>query len=98
MLGNILGVVEKTNTRPLLITFIALSFVTLLNGGALLKNPFSEQAFGIPVAILFAYCVVWYWSSLIHWLNASLSSNDIASFGPLVGCSILAFCLLVTFW
>lgn len=97
MLTEILGVVEKTPPRPLLIVFIALAISTFNRDGGLLANPFSAHALAIPILVSLAYAFVWGWVALVHRLNSSLADNDIASWGPLIGCSVLAFGILVTF-
>jgi len=97
MLKELLGVVEKTNTRPLLVTFFALSMATASSNDTLLTNPFSWQLILLPFAVFLAYGLVWGWVYLIHSMNSTLADNGVASWGPMIGSTILAFCLLVTF-
>ena len=97
MLKDILGVVEKVNTRPLLITFLALSMTTFLRAVNLLAEPLSWYAVLLPFFVLLAYGLVWSWISFVHNLNAHLADSDITSWGPIIGCSLLAFCMLIAF-
>ena len=97
MLKEIFGVAEKANTRPLLIVFAALSLATLQEGAQLLKDPFQWSALMLPIAVFSAFGVVWGGFVVLHRLYAALPDNDIMSWGPVIGCSILAFCLLVSF-
>ncbi|GHD81828.1 hypothetical protein ACFSQE_07595 [Vogesella fluminis] len=95
MLTEILGVLEKTNTRPLLIALSTLSFMVRSTDGAILADPFSWDLVALPILGLVAYATVFAWIYMIHRMNLRLSENDIASWGPIVGGSLLAFCLLV---
>ncbi|SOZ10605.1 hypothetical protein [Cupriavidus taiwanensis] len=97
MLTELLGVVEKTNTRPLLIAFVALSLLSLSRGANLVANPLSWQTLALPVIVGLSYLLIWFWLALIDRMNSSLSDSDIASFGPLIGCTLLAFCFMLTF-
>jgi hypothetical protein len=98
MLKEILGVVEKTNTRPLLIVFVALALSTFDKKGGPLADPMSWKSLVLPVLVFISYTLVWMWIEFVHRLNDRLADNDIASWGPLVGCSVLAFCIVLTFW
>lgn len=51
----------------------------------------------LPVAVAIAYVLVYLWGDLVVRLNAGLKQNDIASWGPLIGCVVLALCLQITF-
>lgn len=98
MLKDILGVIEKTNTRPLLITFLGLTMCTFANGIDILAAPTSwETLVLIPFAIFFSYGLVFAWIFLVIDLNARLREGDLASWGPMIGCSILAYALLIVF-
>lgn len=97
MLAEILGAVEKTNTRPLLIAFVALSGMSLA-GSELFHDPISWGfLLLLPVAVAVADVLVFLWGDGVTRLNAGLRENDIASWGPFIGCAVLALCLQITF-
>ncbi|WP_208457703.1 hypothetical protein [Burkholderia pyrrocinia] len=98
MLKDILGVVEKVNTKPVLIAFIAICMVTVHDDGLkLLVDPISPNLVLVPVAVLISYILVWLWIWRINVMNAGLADNDIASIGVIIGCSILTICILIAF-
>lgn len=97
MLAEILGVVEKTNTRPLLISFVALSFISVGTKGKILADPFSLELLLLPASAFLAYGLIFGWIFIVQWLNSGLSDYDLGSWGPLIGSTILAFCLLMVF-
>jgi hypothetical protein len=96
MLSEILGIVEKTNTRPLLLAVGALALSTVNLETSLLTDPLSWRALALPILVVLAYLAVWLWQDLVFRLNSNLSDNDVASWGPLLGCTILAWCLAAT--
>lgn len=97
MLTEVLGVVEKANTRPLLIAMTTLSLLVRATGGAILGDPFTWALVVILPLGVMAYVLVIGWIYMIQGMNARLPENDMASWGPIIGSSLLAFCLLLTF-
>jgi hypothetical protein len=97
VLTELLGVVVKIKTQPLLVAFITLSAAVLATGGAILADPFSWQLLTIPFFGLFTTALVFGWFFFVHSLNSRLAENDIASWGPMIGSVLLTFCLLVAF-
>lgn len=97
MIAEILGVVEKTNTRPLLISFVALSMAAGATSGTILIDPLSWQLMILPIAVFVSYVLIYGWVLLIHKMNSRLADNDIASWGPMIGSALLAFCVLQIF-
>jgi hypothetical protein len=98
MIKELLGVVERFDTRPLLVTFTALSFATYNRHGALLLvDPFNWYSLCLIFFIFAAYLSIYLWVLSIHNLNFGLKQNDILNWGLLIGCTILAFCILVIF-
>lgn len=97
MLKEMLGVVEKTDTYPLLVSFTALSLACVYKSGELLRDPYSIDVAVIIPAVLCGYILIWGWKQLIRSMDSRLSSSDIVHHGPIVGCAILSCCLLVTF-
>lgn len=97
MLKEMLGVVEKTNTYPLLVSFTALSLACIYNSGELLRNPYSSHLLIMIPAVLCAYILIWGWKQIIRNMDAGLSLSDIVHHGPMVGCAILSCCLIITF-
>jgi hypothetical protein len=96
MIKELLGVVERFDTRPLLVTFTALSFATYNRHGALLLvDPFNWYSLCLIFFIFAAYLSIYLWVLSIHNLNFGLKQNDILNWGLLIGCTILAFCILV---
>jgi hypothetical protein len=96
MLSEILSIVEKTNTRPLLIVFVSLSALVCASPETL-QNPFTWTSTLLLLFALVAYALVWCWIIFIIFLNSLLNEADIASYGPLIGGALLSFCLLITF-
>lgn len=98
MFKDIFGVVEKVNTRPLLISLIGVCFVTANEDGQqLLRHPISWRLVALPPMVIFAYGLVWVWVWRINCMNSRLSESDIASIGVIVGCCILSVCLVIAF-
>ena len=98
MLKELLGAVEKPNGRPLLIVLVAISMVVVAPADhTLLTEPLQPALLALPIAVMFAYGLLWIWFSCVHNLNHRLQDNDIGSWGPILGCSVLAGCLLVSF-
>lgn len=99
MLTDILGVVEKTQTRPLLLGFMTLSMLIMGPKSELLRTPWSADVLMVPVCALMAYFLLFIWVRTIHRLNAMLPPEDLASgcWGPMIGSALLAVCLLFTF-
>jgi hypothetical protein len=88
---------EKPRSQPLLYVFLSISLLTLYKDFDLLANPISWRLLLLPVSVLVSYLLVYWWKSLIWRINSRLSENDIGNWSPLIGCSILALCVLITF-
>lgn len=97
MLAEILAVIEKANSRVLLFIFVGLFFYSFLGDGEVIADPLSYNGLSLLIFIVWAYGLTGIWFELIEKMNDSLPENDMASWGPIVGGTILAFCLLVTF-
>jgi hypothetical protein len=97
MLTEILGVIEKTNTRPLLTAMITISLLIHITEGTILVDPFIPELILLPILGFFADALLYLWIYFIHLMNSRLQENDTASWGPLIGSSLLAFCLLLAF-
>lgn len=97
MLTEILGVLEKTNTRPVLTAFVILSLMIKATDGGLMSNPVSWEMALLLVFGPMAYAMVFYWIIGVTRLNSSLPENDVVSYGPMLGSSLLAVCLIFAF-
>lgn len=98
MLKDFLDALGKIKSRPLLIVFAVLAMSTFDPSGGPIKDPFSASSLFLPFLTAFSFVLVVSWSMLIRRLNSSLSDYDSANWGVLLGGTILAFCLCVTFW
>ncbi|MFJ3119595.1 hypothetical protein ACIPI6_23975 [Pseudomonas protegens] len=98
MFKDILEVFGKVKSRPLLVVFGALAMSTFLAGGGPIVDPFSAESFALPVFVFFADVMVIAWILFVQNINGRLSENDHANWGRVLGGTILAFCLCVTFW
>ncbi|MBB3260373.1 putative membrane protein [Paraburkholderia bannensis] len=97
MLAEILGVIEKANSRVLLFIFVGLFFYCFLGDGENIADPLSANGASLIILIVWAYGLTGMWIELVGKMNDSLPENDLASWGPIIGGTILAFCLLITF-
>lgn len=98
MLKDILDALAKVKSRPLLVVFTALAMSTFLTGGGPVKDPFSAETFALPILVLIADVMVIAWVLFVRNLNSRLSEHDHANWGPVLGGTVLAFCISVTFW
>jgi len=97
MLKDVLNVAEKADMRNLLTVFVSLALVTYDKDVTLLENPFTWKLLLVPIVVFMAYTTTFAWRMGIHRLNSGLPENDLASWGPLVGCSLLAVAILFSF-
>ncbi|QVW21929.1 hypothetical protein KJF94_18805 [Pseudomonas hormoni] len=98
VIKDLLDALGKIKSRHLLIVFAALSISTFAPGGGPIANPFSAISFMLPFLVIAAYVIVISWVLFVHQLNSGLADHDLASWGPVIGGTLLAFCLSVTFW
>lgn len=98
MLKDFLDALGKIKSRSLLVVFAALALSTFMPEGGPLKNPFSVGSLTLFFFVIFAEIMVICWMSVVHHLNSRLADHDLASWGPYLGGTVLAFCLCVTFW
>lgn len=98
MFKEILDALGKIRSRSLTIVFIALAISTFAENGGPIANPFSMISMVLPFLVFFASLLLICWVDLIHRFNSRLADHDQASWGPMLGGSLLAFCLSVTFW
>ena len=97
MLAEILGIIEKANSRVLLFIFIGLFFYSFLGDDEIVVNPLSSNSAALIIFIPLGYFLTGVWIELVERMNESLPENDMASWGPIIGGIVLAFCFLVTF-
>lgn len=97
MLTELLGVIEKTNSRPFLVSFVTLSLATEVTNGSILADPFSWQLAVLVVLGFCSYALVFGWIYAIVRMNFALKEGDIANWGPIIGSILLAIGLLITF-
>ena len=97
MLSEILGVIEKTNSRPFLITLITMSMMVKITSGAILVDPITWDIAILPIFGFISYSLVFGWIYMICHINSLLPENDLASWGPIIGSSLMALCLLIAF-
>ncbi|TNF78760.1 hypothetical protein FGE05_27960 [Pseudomonas sp. ICMP22404] len=98
MFKDILEALGKVKSRSLTIVFLALALSTFLEEGGTIAHPFSASSLILPILVVVASVVVIAWVQFINRLNSYLADHDHASWGPITGGGILAFCLSVTFW
>lgn len=98
MFKEILDVLGKLKSRPLLNIFSALAFSTFMDGGGPVKDPFSVTSLLLPIFLMISSVLVLSWVFCVDYLNSHLASHDHFSWGPYLGGTVLAFCLCVFFW
>ncbi|MDN3414542.1 MULTISPECIES: hypothetical protein [unclassified Pseudoalteromonas] len=99
MIGSALKNTEKPSVFMLLVIFGTISLLSLFNESlGLIQNPISLMSVFIPLIVILVYIFLWWWLGLIRRLNDKLPNNDFACFGTLIGCSILTYCVLITFF
>lgn len=98
MIKDFLDALGKVKSRPLLIVFAALAISTFAPEGGPLENPFSAGSLALPFFVMFSYVAIVYWVLFVRGLNSRLTDHDLANWGPILGGSVLSFCLCVTFW
>ncbi|MHC8379224.1 hypothetical protein ACYZT3_25480 [Pseudomonas sp. MDT1-16] len=98
MFKEILDALGKIGSRSLTSVFIALAISTFAENGGPIADPFSKISLVLPFLVFFSSLLLVCWVDLIHRFNSRLADHDQASWGPLLGGSLLAFCLTVTFW
>ncbi|WP_157632235.1 hypothetical protein [Variovorax sp. CF313] len=96
-LKEFLEVLNNVSTRPLLITFCALSMTTWFSNDALRTPTISWDLLFLPILVFSAYVFVWGWMYLVLTLNSRLADNDLFSWGPVIGCTLLALCIRIAF-
>jgi hypothetical protein len=98
MIKEILGVVEKAKTRPLLIALLSISMVLLVsNESPFLKEPLGWHLLAFVLTTFVAFLLVISWAHAIIWFNSGLSVNDPWNWGVLIGSTMLTVCLHCTF-
>jgi hypothetical protein len=95
---DILDALGKIKSRPLLVVFAALAISTFTPGGGPINYPFSAMSLMLPILVMGTYVIIISWVLFVHLLNSKLSDYDLASWGPILGGSLLSFCLCVTLW
>ncbi len=98
MVKDFLEALGKVKSRPLLIVFAALAMSTFAPGGGPLKNPFSASSIVLPFLVMFSDVAIISWVLFVRRLNSRLADNDLANWGPILGGSLLSFCLCVILW
>ncbi|WP_339430493.1 hypothetical protein [Pseudomonas sp. EA_65y_Pfl2_P78] len=98
MFKDILDALGKIKSRSLTVVFSALALSTFFEEGGAIAHPFSVSSLMLPLLVMAATVFLLAWVRLINRLNSYLADHDQASWGPLFGGGILAFCLAVTFW
>ncbi|MFL3649814.1 MAG: hypothetical protein ACI6PR_01205 [Pseudoalteromonas sp.] len=99
MISSAIKNTEKPSLFIMLVVFGTISLLTLFNESlGLIQNPISLISVFIPLIVILVYIFLWWWLGLIRRLNCQLPSNDFACFGTLVGCSILTYSVLITFY
>lgn len=94
MIKEILGIVEKNNSRYFLISALAISLLTNIKMHKILSNPLSWHLLVLPIYIFISYILVFLFNALIINLNSKLNDNDIFNWGTLIGCNLLALALI----
>jgi hypothetical protein len=96
MLSEIFSFLEKANTRTFLFIFLGLSIYTLYGDGDSIVDPLSINSLSLIIIIPFSFLLVALWVEMIDNFNVRLSESDMMSWGPVIGGTILAFCILTT--
>ena len=95
MIKDLLGLLERTDTKPALLILASISLLCLHpDTRTLLDDPISPQGVAIPLAVAIALMTLEAWFRCIDDLNRRLARNDVANYGPMIGYPILVFCLI----
>jgi len=95
ILAKILCLNDDSRTTHLAISFLAITLFAISSDFEAMTV--SWKIFVVlPGLTLLAYAAIWLWLNIVHYLNSKLKPNDVASFGPLFGCSLLSICICLT--
>lgn len=97
MLDQALSAIKTINTKPALVIFLSLSLLNLNGEGGVVAAPFSTWAIGLPFSVMTAVILVFLWGELVLRLDGRVHPSSIETWGPMLGCTLLAFAVAVAF-
>lgn len=98
MIKEILGAIEKVNSGPLLVTFLGLSLASFCGIYRPFEGVISAQTLGLAALVFVAFLLLIGWVTLVVHLDVGLEDEDPVRPGALIGCILLAFSILITFF
>lgn len=94
MVTEILSILEKFNSKPLLLVFLSISLSSLKPEHILMSQTLENWVILI-FSIILSYLILMGWSTFIKWLNKRLYSEDISDIGPFFGVIFLTIFVVI---